>query len=711
MTHPARSAASRVVEWPEPDTPVLLHRKHNPAVDPARQSVFADDRWDLTPGLFEAHAVTCRLNFLAVPAAFRAHAKHYVWQLINHDPPRRLRSARGTRLALRSVALTLPRITAFLLWLDTHQITGCDQVSTEDLDRYLADVVTTEITANMKASLLIEVRRLWSYRDRLPEPMRLPAAEPWAGEDPKDLLGGPARPRENRTPRIHTDTIELLLMWSLRFVEDFADDIIAAFHEHLRLFPYGPSTHQHGIRVARRQVEEVVPDLLGYLDRLRGTGEALPGRTGPNATPEIDWPHLVRLFRSGTSAFPRSPRLRDPVERSGLPIAPAAYLDSPITGQIDGRQWRATRIGFAEAPDLANLLRTASLVAVSYLSGMRTGEALNLERGCLSHDPATGIWSITGKQFKGAWDEAGNKIPEGQVRDDPWVVIAQTAHAVTVLERLHDQTLLFPADLHPYHANRGRKRQGWARRARRIPADIAAFLAWVNDYCARTGRDHETIPPDPHGAITAARFRRTLAWHIVRKPRGLVAGAIQYGHLHVQVTLGYSGSYDSGFPDEHAYEDWLFRLERLADNHERLTAGEQVSGPAAATYIHRVTEAHTQFAGRVLTNTSQAHDLLANPLLQIYPGRAMTCVFDQAKALCQLRSSEGDVRTTPDQDDCQPACRNLAYTDRDIATLRQQATNLEALLGDFLAPSPRYQRARPELDRIHTLIHNHTRKH
>ncbi|WP_215542823.1 hypothetical protein [Amycolatopsis sp. CA-230715] len=46
----------------------------------------------------------------------------------------------------------------------------------------------------------------------------------------------------------------------------------------------------------------------------------------------------------------------------------------------------------------------------------------------------------------------------------------------------------------------------------------------------------------------------------------------------------------------------------------------------------------------------------------------------------------------PDQDDCRPTCRNLAYTDRDIAALRQQATELESILGDFLAPSPRHQR-------------------
>jgi hypothetical protein len=166
MTRPA-STDSGVLILPRPETSALLHRKQNPAVDPARHSLFRDDRWDLTPGLFEAHAVTCRLNFLPVPAGFRDHAKHYIWQLINHQPLRRLRSTRGTRLALRSVSLTLPRITTFLAWLDTHRITSCDRVTIEDLDRYLADVITLEATTSMKSSLLVEVRRLWG----LPRPV------------------------------------------------------------------------------------------------------------------------------------------------------------------------------------------------------------------------------------------------------------------------------------------------------------------------------------------------------------------------------------------------------------------------------------------------------------------------------------------------------------------------------------------------------------
>jgi hypothetical protein len=66
----------------------------------------------------------------------------------------------------------------------------------------------------------------------------------------------------------------------------------------------------------------------------------------------------------------------------------------------------------------------------------------------------------------------------------------------------------------------------------------------------------------------------------------------------------------------------------------------------------------------------------------------MTCVFDQTKALCQIRSAEGDPRVTPDQDDCRRDCHNIAYTDRDIDHLRVQAAGIGEILDNSLAPSP-----------------------
>ena len=67
------------------------------------------------------------------------------------------------------------------------------------------------------------------------------------------------------------------------------------------------------------------------------------------------------------------------------------------------------------------------------------------------------------------------------------------------------------------------------------------------------------------------------------------------------MTLGYSGSYQSGFPDEKKLSrDWLYRLELLSDDYDNLRSGEHVSGPAASVYRSRVEAAHHKFGGRVL---------------------------------------------------------------------------------------------------------------
>jgi hypothetical protein len=78
-------------EWPDATTAVLARRKLHPDSDPATLSVFADDQWNLTPGLFEAHATTTRLNLRTVPAPFRDPVKHYLWQMINGVPAARQR--------------------------------------------------------------------------------------------------------------------------------------------------------------------------------------------------------------------------------------------------------------------------------------------------------------------------------------------------------------------------------------------------------------------------------------------------------------------------------------------------------------------------------------------------------------------------------------------------------------------------------------------
>lgn len=88
----------------------------------------------------------------------------------------------------------------------------------------------------------------------------------------------------------------------------------------------------------------------------------------------------------------------------------------------------------------------------------------------------------------------------------------------------------------------------------------------------------------------------------------------------------------------------------------------------------------------------------------------MHCVFDPATALCQAFRDENGVRKTPDLTDCRPKkCRNVAYTDNDIAELGDQARKLRSLVRDPLAPSIRRDREHLELERISAIIREHHR--
>ncbi|MFK4687743.1 hypothetical protein [Streptomyces pristinaespiralis] len=362
--------------------------------------------------------------------------------------------------------------------------------------------------------------------------------------------------------------MELLLMWALRFVQDFADDIIAAASEERRIWARGGSSRgKSGTGRAGHKMGEAQLVLRAFLARLSDEGGSLPGRRTDDGTLEVNWSHLTRLLDNSANYFGIGRPSRRTVQESGLPICERILLDVPVTGRVGQQPWIGDGIAYHEVQQLCRLLTTACFIVVSYLSGARPGEVLNLERGCITYDESARLWLMNGRRWKGATDKDGTKIPEGEERHDPWTGIELVAEAVTVLERLHDRRLLFPVLLDERRnvgGSAARRRPGQALTGSAMGEDITQFIAWVNTFCDAHGLNQERIPDDPAGAISPSRFRRTLAWHIVRRPRGLVACAIQYSHVNVAITLGYGGTYDSGFPDDHAYEQWLSCLEQTA---------------------------------------------------------------------------------------------------------------------------------------------------
>jgi hypothetical protein len=149
---------------------------------------------------------------------------------------------------------------------------------------------------------------------------------------------------------------------------------------------------------------------------------------------------------------------------------------------------------------------------------------------------------------------SGHQLKADEPRRDrspatiPWVVTDETAHAVSILEQITVSDLLFPA----FNLCSKQRFLFGATRTRTpgsINADITSFIEWFNREIA-PAVSHPLIGADPHGNIQVPRLRRTLAWHIVRRPGGTIAGATQYGHLHTQMIQGYAGGADSGFLDD-----------------------------------------------------------------------------------------------------------------------------------------------------------------
>jgi integrase len=167
-----------------------------------------------------------------------------------------------------------------------------------------------------------------------------------------------------------------------------------------------------------------------------------------------------------------------------------------------------------ELPSLLRLLYAASFTVVCFLSGMRPGEVLNL-RGCRDVDPETGELIITGRRGKGF--DRGPLTP-GTVEDRrPWVVVEPVHTAIAMLESLGEFPFLFPASA--VYAQAGRPNEHNARAGSSVTRDLEDFVGWVN----RTFRNSDgtpPIPPDPTKHLHGTRFRRTLAYFIVRRPVG-----------------------------------------------------------------------------------------------------------------------------------------------------------------------------------------------
>ncbi|HWO58947.1 MAG TPA: integrase [Umezawaea sp.] len=683
---------------PTPHSPVVLPHLTT-ALHAHFNARYADPIWPLSPLTENPSAAKKAIHWRNCPAVFQDEIRLVAWSLINGQLRPTFLEERGTtlraRISLTEVHNTVAQWMRLAAWLDgrgVHSLAGCDTGVLHDYGQHL---LSDGHSRRYVLRILIALTRLWAFDQLNGRPSGI-GRPPWDDVGADDYLPAAASVGgENETAPLAEQTMGPLLVWAMRMVDDLAEDILAAWAERQRLVE---AARTNTAAAAGRAALHVL------LDPLIAAEAPLPAIVNRSAI------GLARTYIGGLTGASRG-QIDKFARREGLVAAVAQRpgscpLDVAVTGRIGGRLWRET-LDFTEAITLMRHLGTAAFVVCAYLTGMRPGEILGLRAGCCP-DPKpdasgkVGRHVIRSNEYKTATDEHGNHQSAGVERDVPWVAIIPVVNAIRVVERMvPDGHLLFDHDSHDLHTTGS---DTGSLKLDALRARIEAFVAWANAEAATHGLPNETIPPDPNGKIGTVRFRRSLAWHIARRPNGLVALAIQYGHLRTTfVSGGYASRSRDGIHDLIDIETVRAVAVTVADLHDDLGAGGRVSGPAARRAIKAAAIA-PRFAGTVITTTT-ARRLIANEDAMIYdnPHAVLLCHYKRATALCH----RDGVKDTPSLDHCVPGCGNVIRTDRHALQLRERATALDDRAAQV--PGPMGERLRANADKLRGYADSHDR--
>ncbi|MFC8829471.1 integrase [Streptomyces sp. NPDC057137] len=657
-------------------------------------SRFGDAIWSLAPLNVNPSVERKRILWATFPAASRSELQQITYTFINQSLPDSFLLGRSgawrSRMNAESIYEVVMTWRYFAGWLHGQNITTLSHCSDQTYSDFIAHLVRGRgLSRATVVHRMTALTRLWVFDTLSTHPVGI-AQPPWEHEGVDDYLppaeegGG-----ENSTEPITPATMGPLLIWSMRVVDDLSTDILAAWAEKERL-----------IEVAQRTdgTKKSLTALKTYLQEIAAVGGLIPMHVhaGKHVTSVS---YIAGL--TGSSINQVNNMLRRKVWRNYRDQHPGpSPLPVTMTTFVNGRRWTKA-IDFAHADVLMRHLGTACFIVLAYLTGMRPGEVLGLRTGCCP-EPATGRHLIFGTVYKTARDEDGNHHSGGELREVPWVAIAPAANAIRTLEKIvPSDSLLFEASAHDFPNHRGDYVGSVLTHT--MNARIENFITWANELSDRLDLPSESIPADPHGRVGTSRFRRTLAWHIARRPGGLVALAVQYGHMRTAVSGAYAARSRDGIHTLLDIETARATADTLMVLNDSLAEGAGLSGPAARRAIHAAAHAPT-FIGSIRT-ARQARDILSNPALAVHdnPHAYLMCVYNRDKALCH-RTIAADA---PSLDRCVSSCTNITRTDQHAAEMTWQAETLEEQAASEAVPLPLADRLGDEAARLRQLVEHH----
>jgi integrase len=532
---------------------------------------------------------------------------------------------------------------------------------------------------------------------------------PWNGRAAFAVAGCRGRSSENRTPRIPEPVIGALLHWSLRYVDDFAPDILAGRVE-LDGLEAAAATGKCAPRVP-----SLADRVALWTEDRRREGRGIPVWSVPEQMGGIcgvkararnpDGPVLnMQLIASRICAHPISLVQNKVVYRmlhdalNDLGSEPGG-MDTAIGVLPEtGLPWR----GRFDAHTLAHeerQLQTAAYILCAYLTGMRDGEVQAMRPGSLqrsrSADGLTERLAIRSLVYKG-------RRPEGEQAD--WVTIAPAARAILVAERL--------AASHRSGEDNGGGIWTVLHRATAKDRGLPHVVRRINEYRDHLDRqfgaaDTPAIPQVDGRAwvFNTRQFRRTVAWHIANRPFGVIAGKIQYKHASVAMFDGYAGASASGFRQEVEAERHLGQLDDIVVHYEARLRSEPLAGPAAARIaaeFERVAQQMGSLPG-ILADSKRVQAMLGHLARSLHVGILNDCFFERSSALCLAALKEPSDQ--PRLSACAPdRCPNSCIGRSHLPAWEGAIARAEAVLGDKRLSKLQRDVIRQDRDRMRKLI-------
>ena len=319
-------------------------------------------------------------------------------------------------------------------------------------------------------------------------------------------------------------------------------------------------------------------------------------------------------------------QLRGPLE-STLKIVGAEPMfgrEAPLVDRADGQgavPWTLP-LHKEEATSLIGTFRTATVLLLAAITGMRSSELMELEVGCRQpveeHGPGLLRYRLSGRLVKGR--------PLGGVGDE-WVVIEPAYQAAGLAEELHDNPVDGAPLLGRFH----------------IVSRYQWFRNWVNSPAGqRLG-----LAPTPDGRLNIRMLRRKLALELAYRPGGLLAAKIALHHVSAATTEGYAsrpGGAQAELLAEISEHEQQRNLDLLWAEFHNYQQGVMPAGPGArdladffahvdrhldATRTAEHSPVRVQHADRDVLN------LLSKRAKTLHLGTANYCWFtDPSRALC-----------------------------------------------------------------------------